>query len=108
MDKELKNQLKSIIKGARPRPLMYIGWVNGKKCYVRKQDMTYWQLREKYPRPLQLGDMAKMKHILAPQHYLTPHRLRRKIGSYVVWGGIIAFFILTAVLYIAAFIGALL
>jgi len=108
MDKKLKQQLKTIITGHRPRPLMYVGYHNGRKCYVRKQDLTYWQLRDKYPSKPRWDKLLKGKHIFAPQHHLTPHRLRRKIGSYVVWGFIISFAAVASYLYIAGFIGALL
>lgn len=106
MDKKLKQQLEQTISGYRPRPLMYVGRHNGKKCYVRKKDLTYWQLREKYPQKPQWQNMLKTRHILAPQHHLTPHRLRRRISSYVVWGCIIAFFLFSLIIYIAGFIGA--
>lgn len=108
MDKKLKQQLKQTIRGYRPRPLMYVGRHNGKKCYVRKQDLTYWQLLEKYPPPFDFKRSFKMRHIFAKQHHLTPTRLQRKTVSYVVWGGIIFFAAVAAYLYIAGFIGALL
>lgn len=108
MDKKLKQELRGITKGYRPRPLMYIGRHNGKKCYVRKRDLTYWKLLEKYPPKSFTREFPRACHIFAKQHHLTPHRLRRKIGSYMVWGGLIAFFIFTAIIYIAAFIGYLL
>lgn len=108
MNRKLKQQLKQTIAGHRPRPLMYAGRHNGKKCYVRKQDLTYWELREKYPPPFKFGDMASIKHILTPQHHLTPHRLRRKISRHVAWGCVIFFAAVAAYLYIAGFIGALL
>jgi len=108
MDKKLKQELKDIITGHRPRPLMYVGMHNGKKCYVRKQDLTYWQLREKHPPPFKFGDMAGIKHILAPQHHLTPRRLRHKISRHVAWGCVIAFLIFTVIVYLWAFIVALL
>ena len=108
MDEKLKNKLKGIITGHRPRPLMYIGRVNGKKCYCRKRDLTYWQLREKYPSKPNWKNIGKLRHILAPQHHLTPRRLQRKICSYVVWGGLIGFAALCAVLYLAGFYVAIL
>lgn len=77
MDKKLKQELQGIIRGYRPRPLMYIGRHNGKKCYVRKQDLTYWQLREKYPPPYNLTKLPKYHHILQRHHYLSPSLLQR-------------------------------
>ena len=108
MNKDLKKQLQNIITGHRPRPLMYIGRHNGKKCYVRKHDLTYWQLRSKYPPKPRWDKFLKGTHILAPQHHLTPHRLRRKIVIYVVWYSLALFAALFAVIYLVAFIGALL
>jgi len=35
----------------RPRPLMFIGYVNGKRCYVRKRGLSYIEMCKKYPAP---------------------------------------------------------
>ncbi len=77
MDEKLKNKLKGIITGHRPRPLMYIGRVNGKKCYCRKRDLTYWQLREKYPPLRKIDILPKPHHILQRHHHLAPSLLQR-------------------------------
>jgi len=108
MNKELLKELHKKLDKPRPRPLMCIGWHNGKKCYVRKKDLTYWQLREKYPPKPRWENIGKARHILAPQHHLTPRRLQHKTGSYVVWGCIIGFAVLSAVLYLAGFFRSLL
>lgn len=77
MDKKLNNQLKAIIKGHRPRPLMFCGYHNGKKAYVRKQDLTYWQLLEKYPPPFDFERSFKMRHIFQKHHHLQPSLLEK-------------------------------
>jgi len=107
MDKELNNQLKQILKGHRPRPLMYIGWHNGKKCYIRKRDLTYWQLRAKYP--LKTLDILEQKvfHPFQKAHHLKRNYWWENYGGYVMAGSAIAFAALIATFYIIITIGVL-
>lgn len=69
MNKDLKKQLQRIANPQRPRPLMFVGWHNGKKCYVRKQSLSYFQLKEKYPPPSYLGKHFVYKHIFTKRHH---------------------------------------
>jgi hypothetical protein len=59
----------------RPRPLMSIGWHNGRKAYVIKRDITYWQLLEKYP-PSHLWFGRPIKHWHALQRH---HHMRKSL-----------------------------
>ena len=49
MNIKLKNELNKTIK-PRPRPLMFIGHHNGKKCFIRKRSLSFNQLAKKYNR----------------------------------------------------------
>lgn len=100
MDKKLKQQLKDIIKGNRPRPLMYCGYHNGKKCYVRKQDLTYWQLKEKYPPLRKIDILPKPRHVFQRQHHLKPIHLREAFWGYVMAGCAASFCLLIVITYV--------
>lgn len=104
MNKELKKQLHNVLDRPRPRPLMFIGRRNGKKVYVRKQSLSYFQLLEKYPPPFNFKLPKAPPHILAKQHHLVPRRFKRKMGCYIVWGCLIAFLTLTVTIYTVAFV----
>ena len=57
--------------GHRPRPVMYVGLRNGKRCYVRKHSLSYFQLLEKYPAPLGWVQLpCKPFHVLQRHHHL--------------------------------------
>ena len=104
MNNDLKEQLHKVLDRPRPRPLMFIGRRNGKKVYVRKQSLSYFQLIKKYPAPHQYIKAVKPRHIFQRQHHLAPRRLRRKMGSYIVWGCLIGFLTLSVIIYTVAFV----
>jgi len=51
MDKDLERRLTKILKGQRPRPVVRCADHNGKKCYVRKRNESYFETLEKHRRP---------------------------------------------------------
>ena len=108
MNKELLKELHKKLDKPRPRPLMFCGYHNGKKVYVRKRSLTYWQLREKYPplRPIDL--MPKPRHIFQKQHHLKPIHLREAFWGYVIFGGAMAFAAFVVIIYAVLIIRALL
>ena len=78
MDKELKILLHRKLDKPRPRPLMYVGRQNGKRCYVRKHSLSYFQLLKKYPPPFQrFGPPLKQYHILRRHHHFSKSLLER-------------------------------
>ncbi len=92
MNKKLLEELHRKLDKPRPRPLMYIGRVNGKKCYVRKQGLSYFQLLEKYPRPFDLKRDLKPRHHLQPKHHLDAKRKEEHILGYcIAAAGIVVF-----------------
>ena len=70
MNEELKKELHKHLDRPRPRPLMFIGWHNGKKVYVRNQSLSYFQLLEKYPRLRKIDIIPKPRHVFARKHHL--------------------------------------
>lgn len=100
MDKDLKKQLQKIITGHRPRPLMYIGYVGGKKCYVRKRDLTYWQLREIYPPLRPIDILPKPRHIFQKKHHLDAKRLQEHIVGYCIAAAGIVIFVSIVIFYL--------
>ena len=100
MDKKLKEELKHIISPTRPRPLMFVGWRNGKKVYVRKQSLSYWQLKEKYPPPRKIDIPPKPPHIFADKHHLA-HKLNAEpTVGYIMAGCGIALFTFLVIYYL--------
>lgn len=108
MDKKLKNELKSIIKGHRPRPLMYVGWHNGRKCYIRKRDLTYWQLLEKYPKPFNLKKYIKPRHFRQKKHHFAIDPAFDYLYGCIIAGCFIAAGLFVTLFYLTLIIGALL
>lgn len=80
MNEELNKRLNRILKHSRPRPLMFIGRHNGKKCYVRKQDLSQFQFKEEHPKKKPWFDIMKSKHRFMKQHILTPLHLKRRFS----------------------------
>lgn len=72
MDKDLKIQLKQIITGHRPRPLIGPFYEGSRKYYVRKRDLTYWQMRSKLPRKAVEIIPKKHFHVFRRHHHLAP------------------------------------
>ena len=105
MNKDLKKQLQT---GHRPRPLIYVGRHNGKKCYVRKHDLTYWQLRSKYPPKPIFVDVPRGRHIFQKRHFRRPAPIAEwKVGYFLAACGI-AIFLLITTIYTYLLLGALL
>ncbi len=99
MNNDLKKQLERITNKPRPRPLMFIGWHNGKKVYVRKQSLSYFQLLKKYPPPFNFKLPKAPPHILAKQHHLKPLRLQHQYLRYIRRGFIVTTRILVLILH---------
>ncbi len=92
MDEKLLKELHRLADKSRPRPLMYVGRVNGKKCYVRKRSLSYFQLLEKYPRPFDLKRDLKPRHHLQRKHHLDAKRTEEHIVGYcIAAAGIVIF-----------------
>lgn len=104
MDKKLKQQLRKIITGHRPRPLIFCGYHNGQRCYVRKKDLTYWELKEKHPQPAVQFKIPKPRHFLQKVHHLVPRPLLDKYQGYVMAGVVIGSLILITVFYVVKLI----
>lgn len=80
-------KLKGHLPGKRrPRPLMYIGKHNGKKCYVRKRSLSYFQLKEKYPPLRPIDVMPKPRHIFMKKHHLANDPAYEHIYGYITAG----------------------
>lgn len=99
MNRKLKQQLKDIIAGDRPRPRIYVGMRNGKKCYVRNHSLSYFQMLEKRPPPFLQLKMPKPRHVFQKQHHLMPRHLREAFWDYVIAGSIAALVLLTIITY---------
>lgn len=85
--KEALQQIDKIFAKHRPRPVMGPFRDGSRKYYVRKRDVTYWDLVKKYPpKPVQLFP-PKTYHILQRRHHLTPKRiLKRSIfRRLIIW-----------------------
>jgi len=108
MNEELLKELHKKLDKPRPRPLMFCGYHNGKKAYVRKKDLTYWRLREKYPPPHEYIRIPKPLHIFQKQHHLKPIHLREAFWGYVIFGGAMAFVAFVVIIYAVLIIRALL
>lgn len=108
MDEKLKKELQRTLDRPRPRPLMFIGWRNGKKVYVRKQSLSYFQLLEKYPPPHQYIQLPKPRHIFQRQHHLKPIHLREQFWGYVIFGSVAAFTTFAVIFYVICIIKAFL
>jgi len=100
MDKKLKKQLQEIITGHRPRPLMgpFYDHKTGCKYYIRKQDLSYFELRKKYPpKPIEL----KMPtHVFAKKHHLAIKPEHEHIYGYIIAGSGIAIIAAIVIFYI--------
>jgi len=50
MNNDLNKIADKFLRKSRPRPLLYVGKVNGKACFVRKKSLTMKQFYELHPR----------------------------------------------------------
>ena len=99
MKKELKEQLHKVLDRPRPKPLMYIGKRDGKKVYVRKQSLSYFQLLKKYPPQHHYIQIPKTpKHILARKHHLVK-REHEHICGYIMAGCGISIMVFLVIFY---------
>lgn len=100
MDKELKKQLHKTLDRPRPRPLMFIGWHNGKKVYVRKQSLSYFQLKEKYPPKRFFFNLLTPRHIFMKAHHLATPPSEEHIEGYIMAGCGIAVLTFLTIFYL--------
>jgi len=108
MNKELIQELHRKLDKPRPRPLMFCGYHNGKKVYVRKRSLTYWQLREKYPPLRPIDKMPKPRHIFEKKHHLASDPQYDHIFGYLMAGAGIVLYALIAIFYLCLILRALL
>jgi len=85
LDKDTGELIPYRFLNPRPRPLMFVGWRNGKKVYVRKQSLSYFQLKQKYPPPRNWDKILKPRHVFREKHYFA-HKLEEEH----IWGYIMA------------------
>jgi len=99
MDKELRKLLKEIEEKPRPRPLMFVGWHNGRKCYVRKRSLSYFQLLEKYPPPFDLKRFGRPRHVFRMYHFLKSKPIDDYAYGCIILCGVISFVIFVVSVY---------
>lgn len=106
MDKEIKDELRRVALRHRPRPLMgpFYDHKTGKKYYIRKRDLSYFQLREKYPKHA-IEALSPM-HIFQKSHHLSKSldeiELEEKILPWCFIGIAAAIAIFYTVIFITA------
>lgn len=100
MNKELVKELHKKADKPRPRPLMgpFYDHKTGLKYYVRKHDLSYFELRKKFPpKPLEL---TRCRHILQRTHILSRNPKYEHIYGYIIAGSIIAFATFIVITYL--------
>lgn len=68
----------------RPRPLM--GPFHGPNFdyHIRKKDLTYWELLEKYPPPSYLGRFFAYHHVFQIRHHLAHNPDNEPLYGYIM------------------------
>ena len=82
-----------LLKHSRPprhRPLMgpFYDHKTGNKYYIRKKDLSYFELRKTFPPKFLV--LEPPKHVFAAKHYLFAKPAQEHIKGYIIAGSAIA------------------